>query len=157
MKFVCDYWIQAVCHFHSSLSLILRPWRWRQHVLPKRGLAFNGTKRIYIPGDRTILTQFLWASLGRCQCLVCRASICRMDDVLEGSSLDLFQVKSRRHFRGGNCARERSQRSATDCSSLLDLSLSLRSPWRMISSGMWWVSQATNMKQVAVLPAACLV
>jgi hypothetical protein len=27
------------------------------------------------------------------------------------------------HFRGGNCAREQSQCSATDCSSLLDLSM----------------------------------
>jgi hypothetical protein len=75
-------------------------------------------------------------------CLLCRASICSMDDLLEGSGLDLFQVQSRGHLHGGNCSQEQSQCSATDCSSLLDRSLLRQSPWRMISPGMWQVCQA---------------
>jgi hypothetical protein len=33
--------------------LILRLWRWRRHVPPKRQLTFNGLRR-YIPEDRTV-------------------------------------------------------------------------------------------------------
>jgi hypothetical protein len=71
------------------------PWRWRRHDPSKRPLVINGTTLRYTPEDRTILIQFLRASLRRPQCPVCRASICMLNDASERSGLDLFQAKTR--------------------------------------------------------------
>jgi hypothetical protein len=84
--------------------------------------------RRYIPKDKTLLIQFLWVRLRCSQHLVCRVSICSMNAMLEGTNFDLFQVKYQPHFCRGNCAADQSQCSATDCSILLDLSLSQGSP-----------------------------
>jgi hypothetical protein len=61
---------------------------------------------------KTLLIQFLWVRLRRSQRLVCRASICSMNAVLEGSNLDLFQVKHQQKFCRGNCAANQAPCSA---------------------------------------------
>jgi hypothetical protein len=42
-----------------------------------------------------VKSRFLWVSLRRSQPVMCRTSICRMNDELVGSGLDMIQVKSR--------------------------------------------------------------
>jgi hypothetical protein len=47
----------STCHLLSRLylaRLILRPWRWKRYVPPKRRLNFQRTTQYYIPDDRTL-------------------------------------------------------------------------------------------------------
>jgi hypothetical protein len=46
--------------------LILTPWRWRRHVLPKRGLTFNRLQGIIPQTTRLLLTNAVRTSDPRC-------------------------------------------------------------------------------------------